>query len=224
MPLQAFLDDSRADAYQRLVDRLLASARYGERWARHWMDVAHFAETHGNDQDRPRENAWPYRDYLVRSFNEDKPYTQFVSEQVAGDVLYPADPQATVALGFLAAGPWDESSLMCIVDDTVDLDAARHNGLVNGLTEGMTGSITKDEYHFTYTMQTAGVEKPQTGLYRHAMITVSGRAVPPSYVQPHSLDEAFSIIVKQSVLEFLSDLQSMGDEPVMILPETSDEK
>ena len=116
------------------------------------------------------------------------------------------------------------ASLHVIVDDTVDLDAARHNGLVNGLTEGMTGSITKDEYHFTYTMQTTGVEKPQTGLYRHAMITVSGRAVPPSYGQPHSLDEAFSIIVKQSVLEFLSDLQSMGDEPVMILPETSDEK
>ncbi len=77
--------------------RLLASPRYGERWARHWMDVAHFAETHGNDQDRPRPNAWPYRDYLIRSFNDDKPYAQFVEEQVAGDVLFPDDPQATVA-------------------------------------------------------------------------------------------------------------------------------
>jgi mono/diheme cytochrome c family protein len=121
----AFLADASSDAYERVVDRLLASPRYGERWARHWMDVIHFAETHGNDQDRPREHAWPYRDYLIRSFNDDKPYARFVSEQVAGDVLYPDDPQATVALGFVAAGPWDESSLMCIVDDTIDKKLAQ---------------------------------------------------------------------------------------------------
>ena len=121
----AFLADTSAEAYERVVDRLLASPRYGERWARHWMDVAHFAETHGNDQDRPRPNAWPYRDYLIRAFNDDKPYAQFVSEQVAGDVLYRDDPQATVALGFLAAGSWDESSLMCIVDDTIDKKLAQ---------------------------------------------------------------------------------------------------
>ena len=72
--LAAFLADTSAEAYERQVDRLLASPRYGERWARHWMDVVHFAETHGNDQDRPRPNAWPYRDYLIHSFNDDKPY------------------------------------------------------------------------------------------------------------------------------------------------------
>jgi cytochrome c553 len=123
--LAAFLADRAADAYERQVDRLLASPRYGERWARHWMDVVHFAETHGNDQDRPRPNAWPYRDYLIRSFNEDKPYARFIHEQVAGDVLFPDDPQAIVALGFLAAGSWDESSLMCIVDDTTDKKLAQ---------------------------------------------------------------------------------------------------
>ena len=123
--LAAFLSDTSADAYERQVDRLLASPRYGERWARHWMDVVHFAETHGNDQDRPRPNAWPYRDYLIRSFNEDKPYARFVEEQVAGDLLFPDDPQAIVALGFLAAGPWDESSQMCIVDDTIDKKLAQ---------------------------------------------------------------------------------------------------
>jgi mono/diheme cytochrome c family protein len=120
-----FLADASTDAYGRLVDRLLASPRYGERWARHWMDVVHYADTHGNDQDRPRPNAWPYRDYLIRSFNDDKPYARFVSEQVAGDALYPDDPQATAALGFLASGPWDESSLMSIVDDTVDKKMAQ---------------------------------------------------------------------------------------------------
>jgi hypothetical protein len=83
----------------RPLDRLLASPAYGERWARHWLDVVHFAETHGNDQDAPRDNAWPYRDYLVRSFNADKRYARFVEEQVAGDVLYPDDPQGVVATG-----------------------------------------------------------------------------------------------------------------------------
>jgi Protein of unknown function (DUF1553)/Protein of unknown function (DUF1549)/Planctomycete cytochrome C len=123
--LAAYVADTSPDAYEHVVDRLLASPRYGERWARHWMDAVHFAETHGHDEDRPRPNAWPYRDYLIRSFNEDKPYARFVAEQVAGDALFPDDPQATVALGFLAAGPWDESSQMGIVDDTIDKKIAQ---------------------------------------------------------------------------------------------------
>ncbi len=124
--IEDFLDDTRPDAYECLVDRLLESPRHGERWARHWMDAVHFAETHGHDQDRPRPNAWPYRDYLIRSFNDDKPYARFVEEQVAGDVLYPHDPEATVALGFLAAGPWDESSQSNVRDDTVDKKIAQN--------------------------------------------------------------------------------------------------
>ena len=124
--MTAFLADDAPDSYERVVDRLLASPRFGERWARHWMDVVHFAETHGHDQDRPRPNAWPYRDYLIRSFNADKPYARFVEEQIAGDVLYSADPQAIVATGFLATGPWDESSLRDIRDDTIDRQIARY--------------------------------------------------------------------------------------------------
>ena len=121
-----FVNDSREDAYECLVDRLLASPQYGERWARHWMDVAHYAETHGHDQDRPRQNAWPYRDYLIRSFNDDVPYSRFIEEQVAGDALFPDDPQATVATGFLATGPWDESSLQSIQNDTDDRKIAQY--------------------------------------------------------------------------------------------------
>ena len=124
--IRAFLTDSSDRAYERVVDRLLDSPGYGERWARLWMDAAHFAETHGHDQDRIRTNAWPYRDYLIQSFNEDKPYARFVQEQVAGDALFPDDPQAIVAMGFLAAGPWDESSLRDIREDTVDRQAARY--------------------------------------------------------------------------------------------------
>ena len=124
--LRTFLADPAPDAYERVVDRLLASPRYGERWARHWLDAAHFAETHGHDQDRIRTHAWPYRDYLVTAFNTDLPYARFLQEQIAGDVLFPAEPRATVALGFIAAGPWDESSLRDIREDTLDRQIGRY--------------------------------------------------------------------------------------------------
>jgi hypothetical protein len=136
--VKGFAEDTAPDAYEKLVGRLLASPRYGERWARHWIDVVHFAETHGNDQDRVRPNAWPYRDYLIKSFNDDKPYARFVEEQLAGDALYPDDPQATVALGFLGAGPWDESSQMSIQDGTVDKLIARNLDRDDMLTTTMS--------------------------------------------------------------------------------------
>ena len=118
--IQAFLSDESPLAYDRLVDRLLASPHHGERWARHWIDLVHFAETHGHDQDRIRPHAWPYRDYLIESFNRDTPYARFVQEQLAADVLFPEQPRLTVALGMIAAGPWDESSLRDIRDDSID--------------------------------------------------------------------------------------------------------
>jgi hypothetical protein len=124
--IDAFLKDTRPDAYERLVDSLLASPHYGERWARHWMDVVHFAETHGHDQDRVRPNAWRYRDYLIAAFNADTPYARFVQEQLAADVLFPDRPEMTPALGFLAAGPWDESSLRDIREDSIDREVGRY--------------------------------------------------------------------------------------------------
>jgi mono/diheme cytochrome c family protein len=140
--LAAFLADNSPDAYERVVDRLLASPHYGERWARHWMDVVHYAETHGHDQDRPRENAWPYRDYLIRSFNQDKPYARFVREQIAGDVLFPDDPDAVRALGFLATGPWDESSLRDIREDTIDRAIARYLDRDDMVTTAMSTFVS----------------------------------------------------------------------------------
>jgi hypothetical protein len=124
--IDAFLKDTRPDAYEKLVDRLLASPHYGERWARHWMDVVHFAETHGHDQDRVRPNAWRYRDYLSAAFNADTPYSRFVQEQIAADVLFPDRPELTPALGLLAAGPWDESSLRDIREDSIDREVGRY--------------------------------------------------------------------------------------------------
>src|SRR6266851_992667 len=140
--IDAFLKDDSPDAYERIVDRLLRSPHYGERWARHWMDIAHYAETHGHDQDRPRPHAWPYRDYLIRSFNSDKPYARFVEEQIAGDVLWPDDADAVVAMGFLATGPWDESSLRDIRDDTIDRQIARYIDRDDMVTTAMSTFVS----------------------------------------------------------------------------------
>lgn len=102
-----FSRDTAPDAYEKLVDRLLESPLYGERYARHWLDLAHYADTHGFERDQRRENAWRYRDYVIDAFNQDTPYNRFLQEQIAGDVLWPDDPAAIIATGFLAAGPWD---------------------------------------------------------------------------------------------------------------------
>jgi hypothetical protein len=105
--VQAFERDHRENAEEILVDELLASPHFGERWGQHWLDVVHFGETHGYDKDKVRPNAWPYRDYVVRSLNSDKPYRQFIEEQVAGDVLHPNTIDGMVGIGFIAAGPFD---------------------------------------------------------------------------------------------------------------------
>lgn len=105
--VDAFVSDPDPLAYEKLIDRLLASPHYGERWARHWLDVVHYGDTHGYDKDKPRPNAWPYRDYVIRSLNADEPYARFVQEQLAGDVLWPGTEDGMTATGFLSAGPWD---------------------------------------------------------------------------------------------------------------------
>src|SRR5688572_15882231 len=103
-------DERDADAaLDEAADRLLASPRYGERWARHWLDVARFGESHGFEFDRLRDNAWRYRDYVVDSLNPDKPYDRFIREQIAGDALPHPSAESLVATGFLVAGPWDQA-------------------------------------------------------------------------------------------------------------------
>ena len=105
--VDAFLADNRHNAYEKLVDHLLDHPRFGERMAQHWLDLAHYADTHGFERDKRRPNAWRYRDYVIKSFNKDKPYLRFLKEQIAGDVIWPEDEDANIAIGFLAAGPWD---------------------------------------------------------------------------------------------------------------------
>ena len=121
-----FIKDSDPNAYRKLVDKLLLSPRYGERWARHWLDVVHYGETHGYDKDKPRPNAWPYRDYVIRAFNEDKPYSRFIKEQIAGDLLWPDTVDGIVATGFISAGPWDFIGHAEVPETKIDGKVARH--------------------------------------------------------------------------------------------------
>ena len=102
----AFRNDPAA--YGAVVDRLLASPHYGERWARHWLDVIRFGESQGFERNKIRENAWRYRDWVIDAFNNDLPYDEFVRQQIAGDVLYPDDLKALIATGFLVCGTWDQ--------------------------------------------------------------------------------------------------------------------
>jgi len=103
-----FVADRHAKAYENLVDRLLDSPHYGERWARHWLDTVHYADTHGYDKDKPRPFAWPYRDYVIRAFNQDKPYSRFVRGTIGrGRVVSGRTGRDRRVGGFIAAGPWD---------------------------------------------------------------------------------------------------------------------
>jgi len=107
--VDGFVSDKSPDAYEKVVDRLLASPHYGERWARHWLDLARYAESEGFKSDETRPNAWRYRDYVIKAFNDNKPYDRFVKEQIAGDELWPNDPWARVATAFNRHYP-DESN------------------------------------------------------------------------------------------------------------------
>jgi hypothetical protein len=119
--VEAFLADRSANAYESLVDRLLASPHYGEKWGRYWLDLVRFAETNSYERDNPKPNAWRYRDYVIRSLNQDKPYDRFLREQLAGDELPDGGSDGLIATGFYRLGIWD--------DEPTDREQARYDGL-----------------------------------------------------------------------------------------------
>ena len=136
--VQAFLSDTSSNAWAKQVDALLASPRYGERWARHWLDLARYADSEGFKSDETRPNVYRFRDYVIQSFNSDKPYDRFVKEQIAGDELYPNDPQALIATGFNRHFP-DESNARNLMqrrqellNDITDTVASTFMGLTYG--------------------------------------------------------------------------------------------
>ncbi len=170
--LEAFVADRSAQAYEKLVDRLLASPQYGERWGRHWLDVVRYADTNGYSNDFERPNAWRYRDYVIRAFNEDKPYNRFVLEQIAGDELFPGDAEALLATGFLRAGPWEHTAMSVeAVTRQLFLDDVTH-ATVNvflGLTAGCARCHdhkfdpipTKDYYRVQAVFATSEFARPE---------------------------------------------------------------
>jgi hypothetical protein len=136
----SFVNDPSPDAYDRLIDRLLASPRYGERWGRYWLDLARYADTNGADENMAYPNAWRYRDYVIRSFNQDKPYDQFIREQLAGDLLqetsdFQQSADQIIATGFLVLGPKmlaeqdKEKLLMDVVDEQIDVVSRTFMGI-----------------------------------------------------------------------------------------------
>ncbi len=131
--IDAFLRDKSPDAYEKVVDRLLSSPHYGERWALRWLDVARYADTNGYEVDAERPQAWRYRDYVTHAFNSDKPYDRFVKEQIAGDELWPGDREALIATGFHRAGP------IHLVSGNQDEEANRQEVLTE--MSGAIGSV-----------------------------------------------------------------------------------
>ena len=140
--MKAFLDDSSPDAFAKVVDRLLASPRYGERWGRHWLDVARYADSNGLDENLVYKNAFRYRDYVIQAFNQDKPFDQFLTEQLAGDLLPTNDLKTQIerwtATGFLTLGAKmlaedDPVKMeMDIVDEQLDTTVRAFMGLTIG--------------------------------------------------------------------------------------------
>lgn len=134
--VERFLADQSPDAYEKVVDRLLNSERYGEQWARHWLDVVRYADTNSFERDGPKPNAWRYRDYVIRAFNADKPYDQFVREQLAGDELPQSGSDGIIATGFYRLGLWDDEPadrLLALYDGFDDIITTTSQGFL-GLT------------------------------------------------------------------------------------------
>ncbi len=136
--VDAFVHDDSPDAYERLISRLLASPHYGERFGRYWLDLARFAETSGYERDQEKPGAWRYRDWVVRAFNEDKPYNQFVREQLAGDEIPDRDFRTVVATGFLRLGTWNDEP-----NDPDDYKYERLEDLVHVTTTAFLGMTVK---------------------------------------------------------------------------------
>ncbi len=132
--VEAFVNDPAPDAYEKRVDKLLASPQYGERWARHWLDVVRYAETNSFERDNAKPNAWKYRDYVIDAFNSDKPYDQFLREQLAGDELDEVTRETLIAAGFYRLGIWDDEPADPLLARYDELDS-----IITTISQGMLG-------------------------------------------------------------------------------------
>ena len=154
--VQAFVNDNSHDAWPRLVEQLLGLPQYGERWGRHWLDVVRFAQTNGYERDDEKPLVWKYRDYVIRSFNEDKPYDRFVMEQIAGDELTDVDNDSLIATGFYRLGVWDDepddprAAEFEVLDDKLKTTSETFIGLTVGCArcqDHMFDPISQRDYY-----------------------------------------------------------------------------
>ncbi|HBE69579.1 MAG TPA: hypothetical protein DDW52_15645 [Planctomycetaceae bacterium] len=161
--VEAFVSDPDPNAYARLIDRLLASPHYGERWGRHWLDVVRFGESNGFEQNFLLNDLWPFRDYVIQSLNEDKPFDEFIREHIAGDVIAPNEPGVAIGSAFLVAGPYDSvnnqdaEQAAQIRANTLDEMISATSGAFLGMTVGCArchdhkfDPITQEDYYSLY--------------------------------------------------------------------------
>ena len=200
--VEAFVADGSPDAWERVVDRLLASPHYGERWGRHWLDLARYADSSGFHNDLDRPHAWRYRDYVIRSFNEDKPYARFIAEQLAGDEVSGADEETLVATGFCRNGPSNDDNMgnnkeqyrLDELDDVISTTSTVFLGLTVGCArchDHKTDPISSADYYRLLAVfngtEKRGVPKPDESaktketVKLQALIETKAK-VPPTYL------------------------------------------
>src|SRR5216683_1165590 len=168
---EAFLKDPSPEAVDRVVDDLLARLGYGERWARHWLDLVRYADTNGYERDAVKPSVWRYRDYVIRAFNTDMPFDRFALEQLAGDELSDATPQTRIATGYYRLGPWDDEPAdpkedrFDQLDDMVSTTAQVFLGLTLGCARCHNHKFEPLTQHDYYRMVAifAPLERPQDG-------------------------------------------------------------
>ncbi len=154
--VQAFVEDDDPEAYGRLIERLLDSPRYGEKWGRHWLDLVHYADSNGYERDSDKPHIWRYRDYVIEAFNQDKPYDEFIMEQLAGDELADRSNESLIATGFFRLGLWDDEpgdpllARFDNLDDMVDTTGKVFLGLTLGCArchDHKLDPITQEDYY-----------------------------------------------------------------------------
>jgi hypothetical protein len=213
--IDAFLADRSPDAFEHLIDRLLASPAYGERWGRHWLDVARYADSNGLDENVAHGNAWRYRDYVVSSLNRDKPFNRFLTEQIAGDLLTAADQaerhEQLIATGFLAIGPKvlaevDEDKMqMDIIDEQIDTTGRAFLGLTLGCARCHDHKFDPIDTADYYGL--AGIFKSTRAMEHYKKVARWHENVLPS-PEPESLKTEYDSQLaakKQAVESFITD-------------------
>ena len=211
--VQAFVDDSSPDAFEKVVDGLLASPRYGERWGRHWLDVARYADTKGQN-DRRREStlypyAWTYRDYVIKAFNDDEPYDQFIREQLAADRLSGGKPSPTLAaLGFLTLGDHFNGNQADIINDRIDVTSKAFLGLTVSCArchDHKFDPIPTADYYSLYGVLASSIEPKEKPI-----IAPPSAAYADYQIKRRAMDDRVEAMFEQNLKQVFGDYQRLG--------------